>query len=621
LKSALSYVFARHPSYGERRAYVLRAHAPNSGATLALPTREVAFWIGCCLGTSVVLVLLGCTVWKKLIATTQGPEMIFKYFLDTMYLLAFPMVGVVSCLFSLPVWSQPPQGHFPLRGVAALLHRQLYFLLAAILSTLSLLWFWLDPLEHAVGVIAIIVTILSVMALSVPVTGVIIGLYHIHSRYDRHFLQDLRTALAAIAIGLIPVLFFLSMGVADIVLDNKARGIGFVTGVLGGLIYFATTARGVVSGSENYITWRLPFSQRVYRGERDRKTYLITGLCFLAAVASVGLVVGLTMYVAVASFIKNMAGWVILLIVGAIVGASFAPLATRRAFGGSPDRRTSIHETCQSLAALHKVPSTALKRDIEVIGRQWEGRFLQTEAAGGAASLTMNEVAEMLSIGDFGQMKWREDTAIIQWLVACENEEGGFGVWPGSRSRLSTTYLALSMLRRFGWLGQINTERHTRWVKGMQGDGGLFHDPLSGRTALADSFFALGSVQLLGGEPEGDAVDPLAESIRSELMRAIRLADVEAVSYSVAALRILGRFETSATLRWFLTRYAFMLPSKNVIYMSSSVRHLIDACALVFDGASELDSLFPADFADRLADALHAGLRSFAKTRSVSPGL
>jgi len=224
----------------------------------------------------------------------------------------------------------------------------------------------------------------------------------------------------------------------------------------------------------------------------------------------------------------------------------------------------------------------------------------------------------MVGICDFGQMRWRENKAIVEWLAACENEAGGFGVWPGSRSRLSATYLALSVLGRFGGLGQINVERLTRWVKGMQSHEGLFHDPLSGRTALANSFFALGSLQLLGVEPEGDAVDPLSEPIRSELMRAIRLPDVEAVWYSVAALRILDLLETSATLRWLLTKYAFMLPSKNIIYMSNLVRHLIDACALVFDGAGEVDSLFPADFADRLADALHAELRSFAKTRSVS---
>ncbi len=89
-----------------------------------------------------------------------------------------------------------------------------------------------------------------------------------------------------------------------------------------------------------------------------------------------------------------------------------------------------------------------------------------------------------------------------EWVLNCENQEGGFSPVKGLAPRLSSTDEALSLLDRYSLGEKLNKEIHSNWIKSLQKKGGFFNDSISRFPRIEQTFFALHSLYFLGGIDE-----------------------------------------------------------------------------------------------------------------------
>lgn len=90
-----------------------------------------------------------------------------------------------------------------------------------------------------------------------------------------------------------------------------------------------------------------------------------------------------------------------------------------------------------------------------------------------------------------------DENTIVGWVLACQNNEGGFGVWPGATPTLVNTQKALCTLKLLGGTTQLDKEKHVNWLVSKcsaitSGSGG--------RPVLEKLYLALDSLDMLGIE-------------------------------------------------------------------------------------------------------------------------
>ncbi len=91
---------------------------------------------------------------------------------------------------------------------------------------------------------------------------------------------------------------------------------------------------------------------------------------------------------------------------------------------------------------------------------------------------------------------------VAQWILACRDEDGGFGSFPGDISALRPTYWAVRALPAFN-LALAKPERTARFICSQQNDDGGFRGRRWGRrwtekSTLADSYRAVAALRMLG---------------------------------------------------------------------------------------------------------------------------
>lgn len=80
------------------------------------------------------------------------------------------------------------------------------------------------------------------------------------------------------------------------------------------------------------------------------------------------------------------------------------------------------------------------------------------------------------------------------WILGCENSEGGFAPIPGYKSRLSSTYKALYIINKFRMTDKVKKNRHVSWLKSLQDEKGFFHDSIAEFSKIEQTFYALNSL-------------------------------------------------------------------------------------------------------------------------------
>ena len=85
-----------------------------------------------------------------------------------------------------------------------------------------------------------------------------------------------------------------------------------------------------------------------------------------------------------------------------------------------------------------------------------------------------------------------------KWLLCLENDDGGFSPLEGLKSRLISTFRALSILNRVDMIKAANSVTHSNWIKSLQTRSGYFVDSISRFPKLEQTYYALESLSLLG---------------------------------------------------------------------------------------------------------------------------
>jgi len=102
---------------------------------------------------------------------------------------------------------------------------------------------------------------------------------------------------------------------------------------------------------------------------------------------------------------------------------------------------------------------------------------------------------------------------IAEKVLSCECPQGGFGVWPGAASRLSSMYAALRVLQRTGKLNAVCRELHLAWLHNLQQSDGTYADPLLRMPWWKQLYWGLACCQMLGGQPRIQLSPPARKSL------------------------------------------------------------------------------------------------------------
>lgn len=88
---------------------------------------------------------------------------------------------------------------------------------------------------------------------------------------------------------------------------------------------------------------------------------------------------------------------------------------------------------------------------------------------------------------------------VVQWVLGCENEDGGFSTAPRSRSYfVENLYFGLQTLRALG-SGPRYADSHVGYLSSLQNaNGGFRRSPSHGVSSLEYTYYAIQSVKLLG---------------------------------------------------------------------------------------------------------------------------
>jgi len=86
---------------------------------------------------------------------------------------------------------------------------------------------------------------------------------------------------------------------------------------------------------------------------------------------------------------------------------------------------------------------------------------------------------------------------ICEWIVGCQNKDGGFGGNTGHDSHITSTLYAILVLILFDSLSKINTEKVSLYVSSLQNKDGSFSGDIWGEIDTRFSYSGLSSLKLL----------------------------------------------------------------------------------------------------------------------------
>ena len=202
-------------------------------------------------------------------------------------------------------------------------------------------------------------------------------------------------------------------------------------------------------------------------------------------------------------------------------------------------KRTKLYRMSHCLQLLSKSPDSHTRKKINVVAASHISGI--KDAANRILNLTMQDAYEVVSLilDDTNQSKTLGH--LSKWVFRCQSE-GGFGLWPTSSPRLSSTYQAISILQDVDWLDKCNADLHISWIKTLQQPGGYFKDPWSKREPWQDTFYAVKSLSILGASLDPDKAN-LCKNWTTEILtdKGLKSDRPDIIYFCFASLTALGK--------------------------------------------------------------------------------
>ena len=218
-------------------------------------------------------------------------------------------------------------------------------------------------------------------------------------------------------------------------------------------------------------------------------------------------------------------------------------------------KRDKIYVLYDSLVHLGKSPEIGFREKFRKVAESYElhrknirPRFL---------NLTVDNVTEFVALISDDPTQNDTRAQAVQWILACQ-QDGGFGLWPGSTARLKSTYQALSILQDLKALDQCKQDSHIQWIKERRQPDGSFKGPWSKRPAWENTFFAVKSLDILEFSLDLPNTQTCQDWCRHILIdEGIEKTQYGAVYHCLGALTCLGKvdFNTSELVsNWLLSK-------------------------------------------------------------------
>ncbi len=601
---------ATHPSVSVRRQAIHRGRTATADSVV---DKGQAFWAGLTLGVLAVLIALGGFWTGKYILGWDDDEQIVLLSYRCWGSIAPLAATFIALFFVLPAWSAL-RPHVPTgRNLARFLVQYLYgFLGACCVLPLILLGGW-SQIEIRMLSVLSIMWVLVVLTTGLVINIVMLSLW-LSLRYRRRsFLINLAWILYSCGMGIVAIFCYFACGLVLMSGGQTLAGGSLVFGLLIGLaIFMATSKESGVSGRDQYMVIASPQVLIALEGRAYRRWSPLAGSLHMIGMCLVPATVVSAVIYKVANrtlgHIEDPTTAVILLLL--LLGCSIFLFLDRR----WPRR---MHQVCrQKICALVEAQilvenglsaksSRSLDRVMEILHVQYDRR----RSFGVTITHKVFELAVLVSYSERSGHWIRQHAR--QWALDCETS-AGFGVWPSSGPRLSSTYQCLQVLQKTGGIQLSDPNHHVAWIRGLQTSDGSFRGPWSHRPRWEDTFHAVAALNMLGSVLDSAAKDRCLEWVGRTLTReGMDKGQLDAFHHCLAAADALQGMDEDllrTASRWLSLELDRLLLT-HVAHNAENIHHAVCAYHVLRErGASVSHPEQIALLAERINDALEAEL-------------
>jgi len=601
---------ATHPSVSVRRQAI---HRERTATADSVVDKGQAFWAGLTLGLFAVLIALGGFWTGKYILGWDDDEQIVLLSYDCWGDTA-PLAGVFIALLSvLPAWSSLQPRPSTGRNLVRLLSQYVYALLAACcVLPLVLLGGW-SHIEIKLLLVLGIMWVFVVLTIGLVTNIVMLNLW-LSLRYRRRaFFINLPWILYSCGMGLVGIFCYFTYGLVLMSGGQTLAGGSLVFGLLIGLaVFMATGKESQVSGRDQYMVITSPRMPVALEGKAYRRWSPLAGslhtigMCLIPATVVSALIYRVADWTL--GHIEDPTAIIVLLLLA--LGCSILLFFDRR----WPRRmhqvgRQKIYALMESQILLGRQPSTESSTVMDKVFESLQIHCSKCRSFGIMTTQKMFELAMLASrcerlggwIGEYTR----------QWAVNCETSTG-FGVWPSSGTRLSSTYQCLRTLQQTGGMPRSDPSHHVAWIRGLQTSDGSFQGPWSHRPRWEDTFHAVAALNMLGSVLDSATKDRCLKWIGRTLTReGIDKGQLDAFHHCLAAADALQGMDEDllrTASRWLSLELDRLLLT-HVAHNAENIHHAVCAYHILRErGASVSHPEQIALLADRINDALEAEL-------------
>jgi hypothetical protein len=489
-----NFFHSLHPSKSDRLRTV------SFTKTTDVPNLSLgdSFWAGVALGLTGVIIGLG-GYWYADTFFQQPQEEVDALRLSyQIYGLAAPIaIGYLAIFLALPAWSSLRQLSLTKRFFLSQMARYgITFAGASLVCPIVLTMGTGNNLMQVLLAFCFLWCVFIILfgfAVNTIITSLWVTLRYLQSSH----VAEIRKAIWAFGLFVIIVFGLILAGAKLINTGMIFHGVNIVVSTIAGGALVSLAVRGSrFSETELYIILCSPFF--IYRLEGkwfNSLVWIIHSFYITALLMIFVLLICSVNYFVLGIVFQNLDSTLGVFIAGGVC-CSIMILLERNGLGRIGERkRHKIYSLLYCLKLLSRPLDTNTQKKINRAALSYD--LPENNSDSKVLNLTVLDVYELVALISDDPTQADMLDRVSSWILDCQTQ-GGFGVWPGSSSRLCSTYQAVSILRDVNLLEQCKVYQHVSWIKTLQQSDGLFKGPWSNRSALEDTFFAVESLRILG---------------------------------------------------------------------------------------------------------------------------
>ena len=523
-----------HPSRSERLKKI------SSDEIMAMPKLPIidSFWAGIAIGLMGVVIGLGGFWFSTSFQHHQEDIDYLRFSFMALGIAAPIAIGYLAVFLALPVWSSLKLPRLNNRFILLLLSRY-----GVALAGTSIVC----PVVLTAGAtntqVLTLLTICLIWGVIIAGFGFCINIVIISLWITMRYLQSSHSAELKKTIwtfGLFIIAVFSLIIIGSEMIDNEMvfSGANVIFSTLaGGALVSRVIRDSRFSETEQYLILHLHGLIYRFEGKWFRTfAWIIHSLYITVLLFIFATLIYLATDLVLGNLFQNLDSTVGILIAIVISCTVLVVLERKNIKRISKNKSSKINILYRCLNILSATPDTTTRKKINEVIKSYD---LKIKSRNRNLNLTMHDAYEIIAIIRDDSIQRITLDPVLMWVLRCQTESG-FGLWPQSTPRLSSTYQALSILNDANRLDAVNSSEHVSWIKSLQQQDGSFKSPWSKRKVWEDTFFAVKSLNILGASLETNGTDRCCQPCHRILQEGITQDQPEKIYYSVAALNALG---------------------------------------------------------------------------------